>query len=120
MLELIFVEFRQNDKGGMETYHFTKSKFLPAIERPTKLYYIDKYYSNQKVNDSFLEALTQHGFQVWALLKYYYRDDLDFQLLEKENVTIFEAAIQFQNFLVRVDILIKNKDSIQFIEVKSK
>jgi hypothetical protein len=41
-------------------------------------------------------------------------------LAEKENITLFEPAILVNNQLVRVDILVKNGNHIQVIEVKSK
>ena len=42
------------------------------------------------------------------------------ELLKQQNATIYEAAIQFDDLFVRVDILIKRGDSLEIIEVKSK
>jgi hypothetical protein len=42
------------------------------------------------------------------------------ELLQQENVTIFEAALEAQGLFVRVDILRKRGDHIDIIEVKAK
>ncbi|MDP7610096.1 MAG: DUF2779 domain-containing protein, partial [Candidatus Marinimicrobia bacterium] len=74
------------------------------------------------------------GFQVGELAKQYYPDgitvdELDYEkslsktnkLLERENVTIFEAAILYDNrFFIRVDILNKIGNKVELIEVKAK
>ncbi len=67
------------------------------------------------------------------LAKAYYPEGVDIQTLDKdqalaltneqlksERAVIFEAAVQVEDFLIRVDILIKNKNSIHLIEVKAK
>jgi hypothetical protein len=118
----------------MPPRYLTKSKFQLAMECPTKLYYADKKeYSNLKSEDSFLFALAQGGYQVGALAKCYYPDGIavkaiDYyeaiaetdQLLLKENLTIFEAAIRYKNLFIRVDILIKDAEHLTLIEAKSK
>ena len=112
----------------------TKSKFTTALTCPTKLYYSsNKQYANQSIEDTFLAALAEGGFQVGELAKHYFPggktiETLDVaqalsetqRLLELENVTIFEAAIQFENCLVRVDVLEKVGNSIKIHEVKAK
>tara|TARA_R110002033_G_C3890127_1_gene238775 strand:+ start:3632 stop:4366 length:735 start_codon:yes stop_codon:yes gene_type:complete len=118
----------------------TKSRFKLALECPNKLYYTKKAeYANQKVDNSFLEALASGGFQVEELAKLHYPDGIliedkksdgayDYKekieetnrLLERENVVIFEAAFQFENLFIRVDILEKKGNHINLIEVKSK
>lgn len=115
--------------------YLTKSRFKTALECPTKLYYQSKpeVYANAKMDDPFLEALARGGFQVGALAQCYYPggvliDTLDKEvavkrtneLLKQDNVVIFEAAIIYQNLLVRVDVLEKKKKKIKIIEVKSK
>jgi hypothetical protein len=53
--------------------HLTKSLFKIGLECPTKLYYEgNKAYANQKIEDSFLLALAEGGFQVGELAKHYY------------------------------------------------
>jgi len=112
----------------------TKSKFKLAVECPTKLFYTGKSeYVNNKIDNPFLEALADGGYQVGELAKYYYPNGhhihtLDNgealgqtkKLLEQDEVTIYEAAIKHNNLFVRVDILIKRGSFIKVIEVKAK
>ncbi len=114
--------------------YLTKSKFKLGLECPTKLYYNeDKEYANANLDDPFLAALAKGGFQVGELAKCYYPEgfdivELDYEtstsktskLMEAQDVTIFEAAIQYKNLFVRVDILEKVGNTINLIEVKSK
>jgi hypothetical protein len=113
----------------------TKSRYKLALDCPTKLYYTNKEdeYPNTKNEDSFLQALAEGGYQVGELAKHYYPGGYDIkerdcnvplkrtnELLKKENVVIYEAAIQYGNFFIRVDILEKKGDTINLIEVKAK
>lgn len=112
----------------------TKSRFKVALECPTKLYYSsNKEYGNKKLDDPFLKALAKGGFQVGALAKAYYPQGHDIvtldkslalkqsnELMEKDEVVIFEPAIEYNDFFIRVDVLKKNKNSIHLIEVKAK
>ena len=52
----------------------TKSRFKLACECPTKLFYTAKeqLYANQTVDDPFLIALADGGFQVGELAKCYF------------------------------------------------
>ena len=114
--------------------YLTKSKFKVAYECPAKLYYHEqpKVYGNNNRDNEFLKALAQGGFQVGALAKLYYPDGIDLEglktdeaiakteeLLKRDKVTLFEAAIQTGPFLVRVDVLVKDGTQISLIEVKS-
>jgi len=112
----------------------TKSRFKLALDCPTKLFYTGKAeYENQEEADGFLEALAEGGYQVGELAKCYYPGGYNItergyeipiektnKLLKQENVIIYEAAIQFENFFIRVDILEKKGNNIKLIEVKSK
>jgi hypothetical protein len=114
--------------------YLTKSRFKLALECPTKLYYTGKKeYPDTKQDDSFLEALAEGGFQVGELARCYFPEghdikDLDYtsslmqtnELLKHENITIFEAAIQYNNLFIRVDILQKKDNLVRLIEVKAK
>ncbi|MFA6301655.1 MAG: DUF2779 domain-containing protein [Legionella sp.] len=114
--------------------NLTKSKFKLAFECPTKLYYVDKpEYANQTTEDEFLKALAEGGYQIGALAQCYYPEGILIKednnksavattqkLLLEESVTLFEAAIQYQHYFVRADILIKNQDHLKLIEVKAK
>ncbi len=114
---------------------FTKSIYKKALECPTKLFYLKKpseYANEDKAND-FLKALARGGFQVGALARCYYPkghliDTLDHEdavrqtdaLLNEKNVIIFEAAFKFENYFIRVDILRKQGNLVDLMEVKSK
>lgn len=114
--------------------YLTKSRFKLGIECPTKLYYTRKQeYPNQKMNDPFLAALADGGYQVGELAKLYFPNGhdittLDYEeaeeqtlkLLEQDEVIIYEPAIKFKNLFIRVDVLIKKGNHFQLIEVKSK
>jgi len=116
------------------TRYLSKSRFKVAYECPAKLYFNEqpKIYGNKNRDNEFLKALAQGGFQVGALAKIYHPDGIDLEefkteeaiaktneLLQRESVTIFEAAIQTGPFLVRVDILQKQGEVVSLIEVKS-
>ena len=119
-----------------EVKFLTKSKFTHCLDCPTKLYYKshpDEYVSSQD-EDDFLKALAEGGIQVGELAKLYYpggvevpysRDkaksvQLTNELLERDSVIIYEAAIQHELTYALVDIMVKSGDRIDLIEVKSK
>lgn len=114
--------------------YFTKSALRTAIECPTKLFYYGKsQYVNKEVNDPLLESLADGGFQVGELAKCYFPsgvqiDSLDHfeaikrtkEALKQKQVIIYEAAIACGDLFVRIDILVKDGDEYQAIEVKAK
>ena len=118
----------------MKPRYLTKSRFKLAMECPTKLYYTGKKnYVDKSIEDSFLESLAEGGFQIGELAKLYYPGGheiktLDYEkaldetnrLLEEDQVIIYEAALRFGSLFVRVDILKKDGEEIELIEVKSK
>ena len=102
--------------------YLTKSRFKIGLECPTKLFYTAKpQYPNQSLEDSFLQALAQGGYQVGELAKHYYPGghditSLDYEealqqtaeLLAQNKVVIYEAAIRYNNLFIRIDILVKH------------
>ena len=115
--------------------YLTKSLFKLAVECPTKLFYANKKeeYGDIKREDEFLAMLAKGGYQVGELAKLRYPDGIEIEgqghalqvsatneLLTRENVVLFEPAIQFGNFFIRIDILIKNGNRFELIEVKAK
>ena len=118
----------------MSLRYLTKSRFKLAMECPTKLYYTGKLeFDNQKKDDSFLAALAEGGMQIGELAKCYFPTGKDIETLDinealtetakylkQDNVVIFEAAIAYQNLLIRVDILEKKGNDIKLFEVKAK
>ena len=118
----------------MKERYLTKSRFKLAMECPTKLYYTDKVeYANHNLEDQFLLALAEGGFQVGELAKCYFPGGYDINtldygealhqtnnLLKIDKTTIYGAAFRYKSLFIRADILIKNYDHIELIEVKSK
>jgi len=114
--------------------YLTKSRFTMAMECPTKLYYEGKpEYRNRQLEDSFLEALAEGGFQVGELARCYHpegtkvdEEDIDAaikrteELMKKKNIIIFEGAFKSGSLLVRVDVLEKRENRLNLIEVKAK
>ena len=118
----------------MAARFLTKSRFKIGYECPTKLAFQDaKQFGNNNVDNSFLEALAEGGFQVGELAKIYFENGIEVtnqnkdeafqktqELLKQKNVTIFEAAIKFENLYVKVDVLRKIGNTVEIIEVKAK
>jgi hypothetical protein len=114
--------------------YLTKSRFKLALECPTKLYYTKKKeYPDQKLDNAFLQALANGGFQVGELAKCYFPGghdivDLDYQtslaktneLLKLDSVIIYEAAFLYKNLFMRADIVVKKQNKIFLYEVKAK
>lgn len=119
----------------------TKSRFKLALECPTKLYYASHkdLYEDQQLDDPFLEALAEGGYQVGELAKYLFCDDpvadditiseLDYATslskteIKRSNggpVVIAEAAFQFEQYFVRTDLITEDNAQINIYEVKAK
>jgi len=66
--------------------YLTKSRFKLATECPTKLFYTGKSeYANQNLDDSFLLALADGGFQVGDLAKCYFPGGHDIKTLDYDE-----------------------------------
>lgn len=114
--------------------YLTKSRFQLALSCPAKLFYAGKSeYANRSLEDSFLASLAEGGFQVGALAKCHYPDGVEVDaadtekalrqthlLMQRDNVVLFEAAFRHGPLLVRTDILVKEGNHLQLIEVKAK
>lgn len=116
------------------TIYLSKSRFKVALECPRKLAYLgnDAYVNTKKHND-FLKSLAEGGFQVGELAKLLYPGGIEIEdikqadqishtlkLLEQDKVTIYEATLQHGDWVARIDVLRKNGNRIELIEVKSK
>lgn len=113
--------------------YLSKTLFVHSMECPMKLYYAkNDLYPTTLDEDLFNEVIQHQGHQVGELAKYYYPKgteivDLDQKTaiensereLRKEKVTLFEAMIKWENCLLRPDILVKNGQKVDIIEVKS-
>ena len=115
--------------------YLTKSRFKLAVECPTKLYYVRKSheYRDSMAENDFLAMLAEGGYQVGALAKLRYQEGIEIEgldtaltisetreLLGHKNVVLFEPAIQIGDFFIRIDILVKNENRLELIEVKAK
>lgn len=116
--------------------YLTKSRFKLAVECPTKLFYTGKdlEYRNLKKEDSFLEALADGGFQVGKMATLLFPggyeitsknhdeavSETDSKLNTQDNIILFEAAVRFENLFIRIDVLVKNADHFELMEVKAK
>lgn len=124
--------------------YLTKSRFILALECPTKLFYTNKLnrYANNKEEDSFMYELAKGGMQVGELAKFYFVEDpfspaITIQAGPQEyekaleetqeklkapgKVVLAEAAFLFDNCYVRADVIVKNENDELFLyEVKSK
>ena len=114
--------------------YLTKSRFALGVECPAKLYYTGKPdYPNAKGDDPFLESLAEGGYQVGQLAKHYFPGGHDIHtldygkaerqtlaLMDHERVVLYEPAIRYGNLFIRIDILVKEGNQLDLIEVKAK
>ena len=114
-------------------HYLTKSDFKVALNCPTKLYYKKAGYPSTMEDDSFLAFLANGGHIVGKMAQLLNPDgklisslrsksaiEETWELLQNEDITIFEPAITSGGMLVRIDILIKRGSHFDLIEVKSK
>ena len=125
----------------MRNPNLTKSRFKLALDCITQLYYTGKKdeYPDKKVDDEFLLALAKGGYQVGELAKYYFCEDpikerigidtLDYdKALQETNerlkapgrVVIAEAAYKYKDLFIRVDLIVRDADTLHIYEVKAK
>ena len=89
----------------------TNEHFVLANSCPTKLYYFDKKeYANKTLENPFMEALGEGGFQVSALARFYHPDGVELAGINleqavqrtsklintRENVTIFSGEVIYR------------------------
>jgi len=121
--------------------YLTKSRFKLATECETKLFYTRKdEYADQSMEDEFLQALAEGGYQVGELAKFHFVDqpqkegitveskgyekplEETRQMIDAGQTIIAEAAVKYENLFIRVDIfqIDTSKKEIHFYEVKAK
>ncbi|MCB0367662.1 MAG: DUF2779 domain-containing protein [Bdellovibrionales bacterium] len=115
--------------------YLTKSLYKIGRACPTRLYYTKKptEYADKSLDDPFLKALAEGGFQVGALAQCYYPEGIGIETLDhdeavrqteeylqRDQVVLFEPALRFENLFVRADILVKDGNHVRLIEVKAK
>jgi len=119
----------------MTQRYLTKSRFKLALECPTKLYYSGKpkEYRDNMSENLFMATLAEGGYQVGELAKARYPNGIEIEgfdhqkvakqtqeHLQHDQVVLFEPAILLGSFFVRIDLLVKNGNHFELIEVKAK
>ena len=116
----------------MNQYHLSKTDFKIAQSCAAKLWYKKHGYQTATDQDEYMMMLADGGYMVGKMAQLLYPDGINIDgrtdgaierteaLLEKEDVILFEAAIQSEHKLIRVDILEKKGNTLRLIEVKSK
>lgn len=118
----------------MTKIYLSKSDFMIAHDCQTKLYYKKMKYPSSNDDNEYLQHLARGGYMVGKLATLLYPGgitietgsdheaaiNLTKEYLNKDTITLFEAAIESRGKLIRVDILEKKGNTINLIEVKSK
>src|SRR2546430_6677641 len=112
----------------------SKSDYSLARSCAAKLYFRENGYPDATALDPYLQLLAVGGYMVEALARAkrphgillgYGRNYIeDFErtreLLERDEVTLFQATLLSGRRLARVDILEKRGDIVRVVEVKAK
>jgi hypothetical protein len=109
----------------------TKSDFTATRQCDTQLYY-RKLGFPRVDKGPFMEMLAHGGFAVGKLAQIMHPGGFDLsamgtdaavqrtqELLARDEVVVYEAAVQHGHYLARIDVLVKQGNEIQLIEVKS-
>jgi hypothetical protein len=117
----------------MPNHYLTKSDFKLGRECPRKIYYRKMKYPSRMDEDPYMRLLAEGGYMVGEIAKMLYPEGIDIktldidealaqtqELLQGDQVILFEPAINWGSFLVRIDVLIKEGNRMHLIEVKSK
>ena len=111
----------------------SKSDFKLAMDCPTKLYYKKMKFPTQNYGNEYLELLAEGGYMVGKMATLMFPEGIDLSRIDdkdeaalvtineltKENVTLLEAGVKYQDYIIRADILQKQGNVINLIEVKS-
>ena len=112
----------------------SKSDFKVAQTCAAKLYYKELRYPSTKDDDPYLELLARGGYMVEAIARLLYPEGrtlsydggseasarLTQEALAADKVTLFEATFLSNGKVARTDILKKNGNTLDLIEVKAK
>lgn len=112
----------------------SKSDYKIASSCPKKLVYKKASYETKNDENEYMEMLAQSGYVVSKYAQLAYQDgievigkNIDEVILktkeffdQNKNITLFEATFLGNNKIVRTDILQKQNNVINIIEVKSK
>lgn len=115
------------------TLALSKTDYKIARNCHTKLYYRMLKYPSNKDDDEYMELLAQGGYMIGAIAGLLFAEAIPVyepnheqavqitkEYLQKDNVTLLEAAFESNGKFARPDILIKTGDHLTLIEVKAK
>jgi hypothetical protein len=117
------------------TAYLSKTDFKVARTCAAKLYYKKLDYPSVRDDDEYLRFLADGGYMVEAIAKLCYPEGIEvgfdkgpeesaaetMRLLEThDTITLFEATLLSGQKLARVDILRKQGNALELIEVKAK
>lgn len=110
----------------------SKSDFQLASSCPKKLVYKKKGYLTANDTDEYMEMLAKGGYIIGTMATYLFPTGIEIKGDTKESLKItkeylaqdqcilFEAAIEIEGKIIRIDILQKDGNKIHLIEVKAK
>lgn len=116
------------------TKYISKTDFKMARSCFTKLHYYKNNYPNTLEDDEYLKLMAEGGYMIGKIAQLMHPEGILISMesgaesafeetkkeLAKDSVTLFEPVILTGNKLIRVDILIKQGNFFEIIEVKSK
>ncbi|NQW27890.1 MAG: DUF2779 domain-containing protein [Flammeovirgaceae bacterium] len=114
-----------------EALTLSKTDFKVASTCAQKLVYRKQNYPNNLQENEFMKLLADGGYMIGAMANLLYPGteitgstlealEQTRILLQQDEITLHEAAIQSGQKLVRIDILMKRGNRFELIEVKSK
>jgi hypothetical protein len=113
--------------------YLSKSDFQVASTCDAKLYYKKHHYPTADEGNEYVKVLKDNGFMIGLIAKLIYPAGIEVTgtteeaiaktetlLQENDEITLFEAGISIDGYLIRIDILEKRGNQYNLIEVKSK
>lgn len=113
--------------------YLSKSDFKVAQTCATKLFYKKNNYPNAMSENEYMQMLADGGYLIGKYAQLMYPNGKEVaqgnpqlafqeteQHLEKEGIILFEAAIISRGKVIRIDILKKDKNKYEILEVKAK
>ena len=112
--------------------YLTKSDFLASKKCSTKLFYLKNNYPAKEADELFMQQLAEAGYHTKELAKLNFKGGVQIDntqletalaltdnLLEEDNVTIFDAVFRSGKKLATIDVLVKRGNDVHLYEVTS-
>jgi hypothetical protein len=118
----------------MPSPYLTKSDVKACYECRTKLYYLKREYPTNHDENEYLQFLADGGFMIETVAKAQYPHGVDLAaerdpqrsfrrtlelIAASPDAVVFEAAVVWEKFCARIDILRREGSTLHLIEVKS-